>query len=103
MRIDCSGRGSPAIILDAGLGNDRAHSGAVCNRLAKTTRVCSTIEPASAGAYVPPPRDADHIAAELHGVAGCGKHHRPGGPHGHSIAGMYIRDYATRYPETLRD
>lgn len=102
MRIDCTGSGSPTIVLDAGLGNDGLIWGGVQPVLAKTTRVCS-YDRAGFGwsEALPPPRDADHIAAELHGLlAAAGI----GGPivlMGHSIAGIYIRDYATRYPEQV--
>jgi pimeloyl-ACP methyl ester carboxylesterase len=99
MRMDCTGSGSPTIVLDAGLGNDGLIWGGVQPALAKTTRVCS-YDRAGFGwsDALPPPRDADHIADELHGLLAAAK---IGGPivlMGHSIAGIYIRDYATRYP-----
>jgi len=102
MRIDCSGSGSPAIILDAGLGNDGLIWGGVQPALAKTTRVCS-YDRAGFGwsDTLPPPRDADHIAAELHGLLAAANITGPVVLMGHSIAGMYIRDYATRYPENI--
>ncbi len=99
MRIDCIGSGSPTIVLDAGLGNDGLIWGGVQPVLAKTTRVCS-YDRAGFGwsDALPPPRDADHIAAELHGLLIAAKVDGPIILMGHSIAGMYIRDYATRYP-----
>ncbi len=102
MRIDCTGSGSPTIALDAGLGNDGLIWGGVQPVLAKTTRVCS-YDRAGFGwsDALPPPRDADHIAAELHGLLSAAG---IGGPivlMGHSISGIYIRDYATRYPEDV--
>jgi pimeloyl-ACP methyl ester carboxylesterase len=102
MRIDCSGSGSPAIILDAGLGNDGLIWGGVQPDLAKTTRLCS-YDRAGFGwsDTLPPPRDADDIAAELHGLLAAAHITGPVVLMGHSIAGMYIRDYATRYPEKL--
>jgi pimeloyl-ACP methyl ester carboxylesterase len=102
MRIDCTGSGSPTIVLDAGLGNDGLIWGGVQPVLAKTTRVCS-YDRAGFGwsDALPPPRDADHIATELHGLLSAAA---IGGPivlMGHSISGIYIRDYATRYPEDM--
>lgn len=99
MRIDCVGSGLPTIVLDAGLGNDGLIWGGVQPTLAKTTRVCS-YDRAGFGWSdgLPPPRDADHIAAELHGLLGAAKIDGPIVLMGHSIAGIYIRDYATRYP-----
>jgi pimeloyl-ACP methyl ester carboxylesterase len=102
MRIDCSGSGSPAIILDAGLGNDGLIWGGVQPALAKTTRVCS-YDRAGFGwsDTLPPPRDADHIAASLHGLLAAAHITGPVVLMGHSISGIYIRDYATRYPENV--
>jgi pimeloyl-ACP methyl ester carboxylesterase len=102
MRIDCSGSGSPAIVLDAGLGNDGLIWGGVQPALAKTTRVCS-YDRAGFGwsDALPPPRDADHIAAELHGLLAAAYITGPVVLMGHSIAGIYIRGYATRYPENV--
>lgn len=102
MRIDCAGNGSPTIILDAGLGNDGLIWGGVQPALAKTTRVCS-YDRAGFGwsDALPPPRDADHIAAELHGLLTAAGIRGPIVLMGHSISGIYIRDYATRYPEQV--
>jgi pimeloyl-ACP methyl ester carboxylesterase len=99
MRIDCMGSGSPTIVLDAGLGNDGLIWGGVQQVLAKTTRVCS-YDRAGFGwsDALPPPRDADHIAAELHELLTAAKINGPIVLMGHSIAGIYIRDYAMRYP-----
>ena len=50
---------------------------------------------------MPGPRDADHVADELHqlltqvGVTG------PVVLMGHSIGGIYLRDYATRFPQNI--
>jgi pimeloyl-ACP methyl ester carboxylesterase len=98
MRIACTGSGSPTIVLDAGLGNDGLIWGGVQPALAKTTRVCS-YDRAGFGwsDALPPPRDADHIADELHGLLAAAKIDGPIVLMGHSIAGIYIRDYATRY------
>ena len=102
MRIDCTGSGSPTLVLDAGLGNDGLIWGGLQPVLAKTTRVCS-YDRAGFGwsDALPPPRDADHIAAELHGLLIAANVNGPIVLMGHSIAGMYIRDYATRYPEKV--
>lgn len=99
MRIDCTGSGSPTIVLDAGLGNDGLIWGGVQPALSKTTRVCS-YDRAGFGWSdpLPPARDADHIASELHGLLAAAKIDEPIVLMGHSISGIYIRDYATRYP-----
>jgi pimeloyl-ACP methyl ester carboxylesterase len=102
MRIDCTGSSSPTLILDAGLGNDGLIWGGVQPVLAKTTRVCS-YDRAGFGWSDPlsPPRDADRISAELHGLLHAAGITGPVVLMGHSIAGIYIRDYATRYPDQV--
>jgi pimeloyl-ACP methyl ester carboxylesterase len=70
--------------------------------LSSTTRVCS-YDRAGFGwsDALPAPRDADHIAAELHELLLQAKVTGPIVLMGHSIGGMYERDYATRYPENI--
>lgn len=102
MRMSCTGSGSPAIILESGLGNDGLIWGGVQPVLVKTTRVCS-YDRAGFGwsEALPAPRDADHIAVELHGLLLQAKVNGPIVLMGHSAAGIYMRNYATRYPENL--
>jgi pimeloyl-ACP methyl ester carboxylesterase len=102
MRMDCEGSGSPTIVLDAGLGSDALIWGGVQPQLAKTTHVCS-YDRAGFGwsDEAPGPRDADHIAAELHQLLAEAKVSGPIVLMGHSIAGMYIRDYAAHYPQDV--
>lgn len=102
MHINCSGSGSPTLILDAGLGNDDFIWGGVQPILSRTTRVCS-YDRAGFGwsDALPAPRDADHIATELHGLLEAAHIDGPIVLMGHSIAGMYLRDYASRYPQQV--
>ena len=102
MHLNCMGSGAPTLVLDAGLGNDSLIWGAVQPQLAKTTQVCS-YDRAGFGwsEPVPGPRDADHIAMDLHQLLQQANIAGPIVLMGHSIAGMYIRDYAARYPEQV--
>lgn len=47
---------------------------------------------------MPPPRDADHVAAELHGLLQAADVRSPVVLMGHSMGGLFIRDYASHYP-----
>ena len=70
--------------------------------LSKATRVCS-YDRAGFGWSDPrpDPRDADHIVAELHGLLSAAAIAGPIVLIGHSIAGLYIRDYTARYPANV--
>ena len=99
MHIYCTGSGSPVIVLEAGGGSDSVAWRGVQPALSKTTRVCSYDRAGHGWSdAVPGPRDADHISSELHqlllktGVIG------PAALMGQSFGGVYLRDYATRYP-----
>jgi len=99
IHIYCTGSGFPTIILDAGLGNDALIWGGVLPELAKTTRVCAYDRAGFGWSDARMgPRDADHIAGELHDLLLQAKVSGPIVLMGHSIAGIYIRDYATHYP-----
>jgi pimeloyl-ACP methyl ester carboxylesterase len=102
MHLDCEGHGSPTLLLDAGLGNDTLIWRRVQPLLAQRMRVCS-YDRAGYGWSEPVdgPRDADHISAELHGLLMAAGLQGPFVLVGHSIAGLYIRDYAARYPEGI--
>jgi pimeloyl-ACP methyl ester carboxylesterase len=102
MHLNCTGSGSPTIVLEAGLGNDALIWGGVQPVLARTTRVCA-YDRAGFGwsDALPAPRDADHIADELRQLLLQAKISGPIVLMGHSIAGIYMRDYATRYPADL--
>ena len=102
MHLYCTGNGSPTIVLDAGLGNDALIWGGVQPELAKTTRVCSYDRAGTGWSESgPAPRDADKIASELHDLLLEARITGPIVLMGHSIAGLYIRDYAARYPSDM--
>jgi pimeloyl-ACP methyl ester carboxylesterase len=102
LHLYCTGEGSPTLILDAGLGNDSLIWANVQPELSKITRVCS-YDRAGFGWSEPrpDPRDADHIAQELHGLLSAAGVTGPVVPMGHSISGLYIRAYAARYPQRI--
>jgi pimeloyl-ACP methyl ester carboxylesterase len=102
MHIDCTGSGSPTIVLEAGGENDSLIWRGVQPAPSRTTRVCAYDRAGLGWSDVQPgPRDADHIAAELHqllqqtGITG------PVILMGHSIGGIFLRDYVTHYPTNV--
>jgi pimeloyl-ACP methyl ester carboxylesterase len=99
MRLQCMGQGSPTIVLDAGGGNDGLTWAGIQPKLALHTQVCS-YDRAGMGWSDPgpSPRDADHVAAELHGLLASAHIQTPVVLMGHSMGGLFIRAYARHYP-----
>ena len=102
MHLYCTGEGSPTILLDAGLGNDSLDWDHVQPTLSRTTRVCS-YDRAGMGWSEPQPgvRDADQITSQLHALLQQAGVTGPLVLMGHSMGGIYMRDYATRYPHDI--
>jgi pimeloyl-ACP methyl ester carboxylesterase len=102
MHIDCTGSGSPTLVLDAGLGGDTVSWTPLQPTLSRTTQVCSYDRPGFGWSQaVPGPRDADHVANELQLLLRQAGVDGPLVLAGDSIAGLYIRDYAALYPSEV--
>ncbi len=102
MHLYCTGAGSPAVLLDAGLGNDSTIWANVQPVLSKITQVCS-YDRAGFGWSAPRPeaRDTRHLSDEWHALLAAAGMEGPIVLMGHSISGLYIRDYAARYPQNI--
>ena len=99
MHINCTGTGSPTVVIDAGLGDWSTSWGEyVQPEVAKTTRVC-TYDRAGMGwsEAGPPPRDAAQFARELHTLL---QNANVPGPYvmvGHSLGGLTVRVFVHEY------
>lgn len=100
--LSCTGSGEPTVILEPGLGGTSAAWGWIAPTVAAHTRVC-VYDRAGRGRSepAPEPQDGDQIATDLHtlleraGVTG------PLVVVGHSLGGLYVLDYAARYPQQV--
>jgi pimeloyl-ACP methyl ester carboxylesterase len=95
LHLNCTGAGSPTVVIDAGLGGSSLDWTWVRQDVAKTTRVC-TYDRAGMGWSEdgPLPRTAIQFTQELH-TAGVP------GPYvlaGHSLGGLPVRVFAHTYP-----
>lgn len=102
MHLYCTGHGSPAIVLDAGLGDDSLIWAKVQPELSKTTTVCAYDRAGFGWSDARPGRqDANAIAMQLHALLTAAQVTRPIILMGHSISGLYLRSYAAHFPQDL--
>jgi len=99
LHINCTGTGSPTVVIEAGLGDwSTSWAGYVQPELAKTTRVC-TYDRAGLGwsDASPLPSDAAHFARELHTLLQNANIPGPYVMVGHSLGGFIVRIFAHDY------
>jgi pimeloyl-ACP methyl ester carboxylesterase len=102
LHLNCVGSGSPAVILESGLGETAAYWAPISSTVARDTRVCG-YDRAGRGWSDPvsSPQDGVAVARDLHillergGVAG------PLLLVGHSSGAQYVRIFAGRYPDQV--
>lgn len=101
LNLNCIGQGTPAVILDSGLGVPAAGWDLVLPEIAKFTRVCSYDRAgygwSSAG---PMPRTSEEIAKELHALLTASREQGPYVLVGHSFGGYDVRIYTSRIRRT---
>ena len=103
LHINCTGTGSPTVVIEAGLGDwSTSWGGYVQPEVAKTTRIC-TYDRAGMGwsEAGPLPRDAAQSAEELHTL--LQKANIPG-PYvmvGHSLGGLVVRVFVHDYASEI--
>jgi pimeloyl-ACP methyl ester carboxylesterase len=105
LHLDCTGEataGQPTVILETLSGGISAYWGWVQPAVAQTTRVCSYDRAGRAWSDPSPhPLTLEQTVTDLHTLltnAGVP------GPYvlvGHSIGGIYVREFATRYPDEV--
>ncbi|MBZ0296633.1 MAG: alpha/beta hydrolase, partial [Anaerolineae bacterium] len=99
LHINCTGAGSPTVVIEAGLGGWSLPWNAVQEEVAKTTRVC-TYDRAGMGysEATPLSRTAQQFAYELHTLLERANVEGPYVLVGHSLGGLTVRIFAHDYP-----
>lgn len=99
LHIDCTGTGSPTVVIDAGWGDWSLMWSGVQGEVSKTTQVC-TYDRAGMGYSEagPLPRNARQFAKELHTLLQQAKLAGPFVLVGHSMGGLPVRVFVHDYP-----
>ena len=97
--LDCAGSGSPTVVLEAGLGEDRLSWVSVQPRLARTTRTCA-YDRAGLGSSVAIPgvHDAGDEINDLQRLLDNAHIEPPYVLVGHSYGGLLVRLFAHAHP-----
>ena len=102
MHLDCSGAGSPTVVMDAGLGDSSVTWALVQREVATFTRACSYDRPGygwSDGAKVP--RDSLAVARQLHALLAAAAIPGPYLLVGHSFGGLNQLVFHSLYPSEV--
>jgi pimeloyl-ACP methyl ester carboxylesterase len=99
MHIYCSGSGSPTLVIEAAASASWLAWQGVQPQLSQLTRVC-TYDRAGHGWSEPRPRprDAESTVRELHALLDEATVQRPLVLAGHSLGGLFVREYAREFP-----
>lgn len=103
LHLNCTGSGTPAVILEAGLGEPSTMmTGWIAPDVAKDTRVCA-YDRAGRGwsEDASGPQDGVAVATDLHTLLHSGGIEGPYVLAGHSAGGAYVLNFANLYPDEV--
>jgi pimeloyl-ACP methyl ester carboxylesterase len=102
LHLYCTGDGWPTVVLDAGLGGTHLDWTLVQGQVSRHARTCS-YDRAGYGWSEPGPRPrtSRELATELHRLLAAAGVPGPYVLVGHSLGGVTVRLYASRYPEQV--
>jgi len=102
LHINCTGKGSPAVILENGLGDNYADWALVQPKVAEFTRVCSYDRAYDGFSDAGPiPVTMHQEVYELHQLLHAARIRGPYILAGHSFGGILARLYASTYPADI--
>ena len=102
LHVECTGSGSPTVVLEPGAGEMSAYLGWIAPVVARDTRVCVYDRAGRGWSDAAPSRpDGAQVATDLHTLLHGA--HIPG-PYvlaGHSFGGLYVMTFAASYPDEV--
>jgi pimeloyl-ACP methyl ester carboxylesterase len=102
LHLDCTGTGSPTVVLENGLGSTSPNWARVTAGVGPTTRVCAYDRAGQGWSDdIGAPQDAVAIAADLHTLLERAGESGPYVLVGHSAGGTYVMTFAARYPDEV--
>jgi pimeloyl-ACP methyl ester carboxylesterase len=102
LHIDCTGTGSPTVVLEPGLGEPSTAMAWIAPDVATTTRVC-VYDRAGRGwsDSASGPQDGVEVATDLHTLLARAGERGPFVLAGHSAGGVYVLNFARLYPQQV--
>ncbi|WP_218031278.1 alpha/beta fold hydrolase [Nocardioides psychrotolerans] len=102
LHLNCTGSGSPTVVLEAGGGEMSSSFGWIAPDVSRATRVC-VYDRAGHGWSEPAdtPQDGAQVATDLHILLDRAQVPRPYVIAGHSFGGLYVLAFADRYPDDV--
>ncbi len=102
LHLYCMGKGSPTVILEAGLGDNWLTWSLVQEKISRFTRVCA-YDRAGLGwsDTAPGPLNSHHVAESLHTLLNNAGIQGPYILVGHSVGGIHVRSFAHLYPKDV--
>jgi pimeloyl-ACP methyl ester carboxylesterase len=97
--IECTGSGSPTVVLQAGLGESSSYWGRIAPAIAAMTTVCAYDRAGHGRSDEAGPQDGMALAADLQTLLERAGRTGPFVLVGHSSGGAYVRVFADRYPD----
>ena len=102
MHLNCTGSGSPTVVLEPGAGEMSSSLALITPAVARDTRVC-VYDRAGRGWSEPADgtQDGNRIATDLHTLLHNADVPGPYVLAGHSFGGLYVRSFAAQYPDDV--
>jgi pimeloyl-ACP methyl ester carboxylesterase len=102
LHLNCSGAGSPTVVLESGLGGNSALWARITEATAATTRVCAYDRAGHGWSDdAPTPQDSAAVSRDLHALLDAAGESGPFVLAGHSTGGVYALTYAARHPRQV--